>query len=225
MKVSIVVPYRAGCPHRDAAWDFVRARYSDEFPSWDVVVGQSSDGPYNRAEAILDGARKASGDVLLVADADVWCDPTAAVETARDSGWAVPHLMLHRLSCESTKLVLMGFDWRGLPLSTDNPQDSKPYKGNETGTILAIRRDVLLDVPPDIRFVGWGQEDVAWGLALRTLVGQPWRGSEDLMHLWHPPQPRKSRVVGNDVSLELVRRYRKARGDRAAMRALIEEAR
>lgn len=221
MTVSVLVPWTPGCPHREAAWAWAQTRYD---AAYEVVEGRCSDGPYNRSEAILNAAMRSSGDVLVIADADVWCDPTDAVEAVAEHGWAVPHNLIHRLSPESTERVLAGEDWHGLPLSQDNPQDRRPYRGNPTGTLVVMRRDVLFDVPPDPRFVGWGQEDVAWSLALHTLIGKPWRGSADLVHLWHPAQPRKTRVVGNLDSLALYRRYQKAKGRPKAMRALLDEA-
>lgn len=222
MNVSVVIPWRNGCPHRESALTWVQARFAWDHPDWQVVLGESPDGPFNRSAAILDGARRCDGDVILVADGDVWCDTVNAVQVARDAGWAVPHQLIHRLSPESTLLVLGGADWRGLPLSTDNRQDSKPYRGNATGTLVAVRRDVLLDVPPDVRFVGWGREDNAWGRALTVLVGEPWRGSEDLVHLWHPPQERPNRVQANPESEQLWHRYRTA-GLRE-IRELVEES-
>lgn len=224
MNVSVVIPIGGDCPHRAAALRWVTDRYLTEHPDWSIVHadGTTPDG-YSRSRAIVAGAQRAAGDVLLVADGDVWCDSRNAVDAARESGWAVPHRLIHRLSPESTEQVLAGVEWRGLPLSTDNRRDHTPYVGNEAGTLIAIRRDVLLDVPPDVRFVGWGQEDTAWSTALRRLVGKPWRGAEDLVHLWHPPQPRRDRSVGSDANLALARRYAKARRPEA-MRELIEES-
>lgn len=221
MTVSVVVPWSPGCPHRERAWEFVRARYD----GLEIVTGDSPPGPYNRSAAIVNGARRASGDVLLIADADVFLagELDQVVAEATRAGWAVPHLLLHRLSPESTDRVLAGADWRGLPLSTDNAQDRRPYKGNETGTMVAVRRDVLLEVPPDVRFVGWGSEDQAWAMALHSIVGAPWRGGDDLVHLWHPPQPRMTRVVGTEENRRLLNRYRRARQSVAAMRSLVDE--
>ena len=224
MKVSVLVPWSPGCPHREAAWSWVRARYAHNVPDWEIITGEGNtpDG-YSRTRAILDAFSRATGDILVVADADVWCDPRQAVAHTAEHGWAIPHTLIHRLSLESTTAVLAGADWRGLPLSTDNPQDSRPYRGHPTGTLVVLRRDVLASVPPDPRFVGWGQEDDAWNLALTTLAGAPWRGADDLVHLWHPAQPRQSRTVGTDANLALFRRYRNARRRPAVMRALIEE--
>lgn len=226
MTVSVVLPIGGDCPHRAAALAWVSDRYQREHPDWELVYadGSTSTG-YSRSQAILAGARMASGRVLLVADGDVWCDARSAVQAAVEAGWAVPHRLMHRLSRESTELVFGGADWRGLPLSTDNTQDSKPHAASLTGAMVAVRRDVLLDVPPDVRFVGWGQEDKAWSAALHCLVGVPWCGAEDLVHLWHPAQPRKSRVVGSDAGKALWHRYRAAARDKVTMRALIEETR
>lgn len=226
VNVSVLVPWTPGCPHREAAWAWVQQRYADEFPEWQIVTGEGDtpDG-YSRSRAILDAASRASGDVYVIADADVWCHPGLAVLAAIDTGWSIPHTLVHRLSPDSTEQVLAGADWDGLPLSTDNAQDSRPYKGNETGTLLVIRADTLRLVPPDARFVGWGQEDSAWSIALRTLVGPPWRGTDDLVHLWHPAQPRQTRVTGSAAGKALLRCYQKARRNPAAMRSLIEEAR
>jgi hypothetical protein len=218
VNVSVVVPWRPGCAHRERAWQWVKARYAWEYPSWQVVLGDSPDGPFNRSAAILDGARKSDGDVVLVADGDVWVDPSRAVIEAEQSGWAIPHLMLHRLTEESSVKVLAGADWRGLPTS------ERPYRGFECGTVVAVRRDVIFDVPPDVRHRWWGQEDQCWALALRCLVGEPWRGVADCFHLWHPPQERMSRTFGTAEGKALLRRYEKARRFPALMRGLIDES-
>lgn len=224
MNVAVVIPWRPGCPHRERALAWMLRRYDLHHP-WDVSLGLSPEGPFSRSAAILDGVSRTDAEVLVVADGDVWCDeiPTA-IDAVAEHGWAIPHRLVHRLSEESTTAVLAGADWRGLPLSADNRQDARPYVGHETGTLVVLRRDVLELAPPDPRFVGWGQEDDAWSCALRTLVGPPWRGRADLVHLWHPSQPRISRQVGNRQSLALAGRYRAAKNRPDRMRSLIEEA-
>lgn len=222
--VSVLVPWREEAdPYRRWAWRWVQERYEAAHPDWELVTGACEDGPFNRAAAILDAARAASGDVFVVADADVWVDPQPAVDHVGEYGWAIPHKLVYRLSQDSTDKVFDGADWRGLPLSTDNPQDSRPYVGHETGTMFVIQRDVLFDVPPDVRFVGWGSEDDAHACALRCLVGTAWRGEADLVHCWHEPQPRMTRVVGNESNKALLARYREARRSRASMLALLDE--
>lgn len=223
MSVAVVVPWRPGCVHRERAWAWVRARYAEHHPDWLVIEGAPGDGPFSRSRAILDAAGRTDAAVLVVADGDVWCDPLPAVEEVQATGWAVPHRMIHRLSQESTERMLAGEPWPGLPLSHDNPQDRRPYVGRETGTLVVLTREAFEAAPPDRRFVGWGQEDTAWSIALRRIVGPPWRGRDDLVHLWHPPQPRLNRRVGSSDSMALLARYRRARTPEQT-KALIAEA-
>lgn len=227
MNVAVVLPWRAGCPHRERALTHVTGRYTAIHPDWELIVQDAPPGLFSRAACIIDGAARTDADVIVAADSDVWCTGiAAAVDAVGEHGWAVPHLMVHRLSAESTDMVIdEGAAWEGLALSSENRRDSRPYKGYLGGGITVIRRDVLERVPPDRRMAGWGSEDEAWALALRTLVGPPWRGDADLVHLWHPPQPRLSRSVGTRENRALLNRYHRARNKPAAMRALVEEGR
>jgi len=231
-RVAVLVPWRPGCPWRERAWEHIRARY--EHVGVDVVTGTTDVPGFSRTQAILDARSRSTADVFVVADADVipvdsldergqgamW----VGVDQALERGWSVPHGLLHRLSPDATEQLYAGADWRGLPLSTDNQQDSRPYRVHEGGTFLIVEASAFDEAPPDPRFVGWGQEDDAWAHALRTLIGRPWRGSADLVHCWHPAEPRRTRIVGNDANVRLLARYRHARTT-SAMHALIEEAR
>lgn len=224
MNVAVLVPFRGGDPHRDRAWSWVRSRY--EQAGFDIVVGTSNAAGFSRTQAILDARHQADADVLIVADADVWPEGLDdGIRYALEHGWAVPNGYLHRLSEQSTWQVLAGVDWRGLPLSADNPHDSRPYKVHPGGTLLVLTAEAFDTAPPDPRFVGWGSEDDAWALTLRCLVGAPWRGDADLVHLWHPPAQRKTRITGNDHNAALLRRYQAARHNPGRMRGLIEEGR
>lgn len=162
-----------------------------------------------------------AGAVVVVADADVWCDGISAAVAAVEAGapWAIPHDLVHRLSETGTAAVLAGAHWRGQPVC------QQPYPGVMGGGIVVARRETLLEAPLDPRFVGWGQEDESWAVALTALAGPPWRGAAPLLHLWHPPQPRLDRRRGSTGGWNLRRRYLRARRDPAAMRQLLDEAR
>jgi hypothetical protein len=222
VSITVLVPWSDTGPERAAAWAWVRSRY--ESAGLHVVTGHSDASGFSRTGAILDARGRTDADVLIVADADVWCDDVdELVAQAFVHGWAIPNL-LYRLSAESTDQVLAGASWRGLPLSTDNPQDSQPYRVHPAGTLLALTAETFDAAPPDPRFVGWGQEDDAWAITLRTLVGPPTRIPADVVHLWHPPQPRRTRVVGNEANVRLLRRYQRAQRRPDRIRALLEEA-
>lgn len=222
MKVAVVFPWRAGCPHRERAREWVQASYADLHPGWVQVLGSCNpDLPFNRSEAILDGARQVDADVYVIADADAWCPKVGlSIEPAVERGWVTPHKMLHRLTAAASELMMAG--------QVNGLRTEEIYPGHHCGTLVTVRRDVLFDVPPDVRFVGWGQEDDAWRIALTELVAQPRRvdgGRHPLFHLWHPPQDRRDRIIGSEAGAALLRRYMDARKVGAgAVMALLDES-
>lgn len=211
--VAVVVPWRGGCQHRARAWEHLKRRY--DLP----VIEAPGPDPWCKAAAVMPAIEATSAQIMVVADADVWCDGlTEAIVAVEDgAAWALPHEFLHRLTEAATLNVLSG--------RPDTATEETPYRGKAGGGIVVAHRDVLLEVPLDPRFIGWGQEDESWGWALTTLVGEAWRGTADLVHLWHPPQQRRERTYGSMEGWWLRRRYAKARRDPVAMRRLIEEVR
>lgn len=216
--VSVVVPWRPDGGPRDSAWEYLAWRWRRTHPNWQVVTGTAPDGPWCKAAAVAEALPRATGEVLIVADADVWCPGvTQAVDAvANGAGWAVPHGLVHRLTPDATMAVLAGGPLLG-------PVVQFPYRGYPGGGMTVLTRETYEQVPLDPRFAGWGQEDESWALALTCLTGAPWRGDAPLWHLWHPPQDRTSRRWGSDASRALWARYCQAAADPDAMRALLAE--
>lgn len=221
MNISVILPWRSGDPGRERSLEYVRRRYADEHPSWQVVIGEVDPSlPWAKAAAIRVGLEKATGSLLVLADADVWTDGVArAVDRVKGgvASWAVPHTQVVRLDQRMTTLVLNGQDFRPSGL------DRRPYTGIVGGGITVIRRELYEEAPLDSRFVGWGHEDEAAGHMWRCLAGQPWRGRAKLWHLWHPAQPKLSPAIGSRESKDLLNRYRSAAYDPRQMRRLIAE--
>ena len=215
--ISVVVPWRDGCRHRQRALDHVVAWWS-QF-GVEVVLGDCPTTGWCKAAAVADGLELATGDVLVIADADVvLADPddfARAVDALGSHGWAVPHRKVHRWDDTQTARIIDG----------DEPQGtaSRVHDGVLGGGIVILTRALYEAVPLDPRFVGWGQEDESWGFALRRLAGSPHRGRSDLWHLWHPPADRMNRKWGSEQSKQLGKRYELARSPER-MRQLIDEA-
>lgn len=221
MSAVIVVPWRFDA-ERAEIWEFVSAHLRTTYPDFDVVLSECGDGPFNRAECIVRAALTSDAEVLIVYDADVILngDLRAAVARVRRSrGWVVPHWHLRRLTPEATAGALSG-----QPLSATMSTSQKPYKGNPTGTLVVIDRALVLAVPPDVRFRGWGQEDEAWGAALTKLAGACHRGPHDLYHLWHTPAERMDRRFGNIDSKALIKRYEQTIRFPKRLRELVDES-
>lgn len=219
MTVEVIIPWRAGCPHRERAFKWVLKRWAQH--PWPVTVAEAPDGPWCKAEVLRPAIEASTADIVFVVDADVWCDgiPQAVAAVEAGAPWVIPHLVVRRLTEAATGRLLAG----GEP--EPNEITEPPYIGVMSGGLVVVRRDVALDVPMSASFVGWGGEDHAWGWALATLIGDPWRGEEPLWHLWHPPAERISRLAGSEASEQLRRRYFSAQNDRPAMRALVEAGR
>jgi hypothetical protein len=199
--------------------DYVRPRYEARWPVRIVVMDAEA---HAKARAVNEAARTSDADVLILADADCWCEgiPLAVEAVERGAAWAIPHRHVHRLTHDATRAVLSGEPLKGKALV------QPPYVGIKGGGIVVVRREVLLDVPWDERYRGWGREDRSWRNAMTTLYPDVWRGRAPLYHLWHPPAPRKGRVVSlSSESEALYARYEAARGDAAAIRELLKGAR
>lgn len=215
MSVSILVPYASGCSWRQRAWDYVRSQYESLHGDWELIEGTCV-GEWSKGAAVRNASEKATGDVLVIADADSYTDPDVlrhAVDIVET--WVIPHLMVYRLRDRSTERVYAG--------ETPRPGWTcrLPYVGPPGGGITVVTRDAYETVRGiDDRYIGWGGEDLSFGWALETLVGPSTRLDAVLWHLWHPhPAPK---LRGSAESEALVAQYTAARYVPRLMRALID---
>lgn len=231
--VLVAVPWAATAPEREAALGWVARQWGSvglQHGQLMLGLGINEAGEWCKALGVENAIRDQPGDILVVSDADVFTDGVVeAIDRVRAGApWVVPHHKVHRLSPLATRDVLDGRPpHAGMPLDRSFGPDLPgiAYAGVMGGGIVVCRRDVYEDCPLDPRFVGWGQEDESWGLALRCLYGPPVRLSEPLWHLWHPPQPRLNRGTGSEAGMALYRRYSKAKRRPEEMQALIAEGR
>lgn len=219
MATAVLIPWRGGCSHREAALRWVAPQYP-----WPVTlcIPTPPDTEWCKAAAVANGLATTDADILVIADADVWCAETREAIAAVEAGatWAVPHIGISRATEAATGAVLAGSHPDQLP---PEALEEPSYRAHLGGGIVVIRRDAYERVPLDPRFIGWGREDDSWGLALKTILGRPAHFRGRLWHLWHPPQERPSRAHGSAANEALYQRYRAANHDPARMAALIEE--
>lgn len=145
MAVEVIVPFAGQCPHRLKALEFTRSRYP-----WPVVVAEGGK-PWSKGRAVTPAVEASSADIIIMADADCCCDGLpAAVEAVRDgAAWAIPHRKVFRLTEEGAARYMETGEY-------GHPFARRPYKGMAGGGFVVARREVMLSIPLDPRFTGWG---------------------------------------------------------------------
>lgn len=224
---DILIPHRSddGGP-RDAHLQWVTDQYHTHFPDWDIHVGTHTQGLWDKAAAVADALAHSSADILIITDNDVWVhspdDLLRAVAATPVAHWALPHTRVYRLDEAATALY------------TDDPTtdprtqnlDRRPYHGVMGGGIFAITRQAYVEHGGlDPRFLGHTGQDISFGYLMQTLVGDPWRGRSDLVHLYHPANPAKSDPALQKTNRALLNRYHRARHRPQAMARLQRETR
>lgn len=183
------------------------------------VVATCSAERFCKADAVNHALERSRASWVAVADADVWAPALvpAALTVMASHPWGRPHDIVHRMNKQATlDCFELGF------FSTEN-LSQKPYHGIDGGGVLIVKREDLLDIPFDARFVGWGGEDASLGYALHTLIGPPYVENQPLFHMWHFAQERDSRQVGNKANEKLRRKYLSCAGRPTQMRQIVEE--
>lgn len=209
--VAVLIPFGNETSWRSKALEYTKAWYEENLEGVRICIGFCT-GRWSKAEAITRALAESSEPVVIVADAD--CITPGIVQAVRSvrqgAPWAIPHLKVYRMNQEATLKIYEGVA-PGSLTGRNAWLDQNPYKGFEGGGITVLRRDVYLDCPLDPAFVGWGQEDEAWAMALNGLYGAPWRGVAPLYHLWHEKPERLSRYAGSAASLARLAAYKEAR--------------
>lgn len=180
MSVSVVIPWRPE-PDRQRAFEWVRHHYEVLFADWELVCADA-EGPWSRARSLNAGVENASGEVLVLADADCIA-PAAelrALASTDDLSWGRPFDRLLRLRVEETEAVLASD-----PAHPELPNREPGNTGSGTGGVVVLRRELFGDGFHE-DFEGWGAEDNWLAAQLRRQVGAGQHLPGVLTHLWHP---------------------------------------
>ncbi|HEX3048660.1 MAG TPA: glycosyltransferase [Bacillota bacterium] len=219
MKVSALIPYKPDFGRRDYLWSVVHNRYLRFLPQVEICIGTDLGEPFCRAKAINEAAKKASGDVFLLVDTDVVFNPDLIGKIISVIGiypWIVPYRNGYRLTEGATNTLLS----QELPLSIQLGALDYEYIEPGPGPLMnAMTRSCFEKIGGlDERFKGYGYEDVAMAISLKTLSGPHFNLEEDIFHLWHPTAeliPRKN--------VELWQRYVAAADNAEAIKNLHNE--
>lgn len=236
--VSIVMP-TGGLIEREEwrrnthAW--VSLRYQLMLPAAEFVEAESTQEPYNRAEARNRAVAKSTGDILFIVDADTVFNIGQIVRGISRvqegaSPWVIPYTTYFNMTQGATVYLCENheptqdidepvYDPDGPPLWEHRIEDSP------AGGWIVPREAYELVGGFDERFgVAWGGDDDAFVLALDTLYGKHGRGPGAALHLWHPRAGLDFEdPLWKSHNAPLLRRYKIAAGRRPQMQRLINE--
>lgn len=222
--LSILIPYRSDGGRRELLFGWVKRRYERLFPEAEIVVGRNEDQPFNRGAARNDAFKRSTGDMLLIADADVVCDVNlvwrAVCMTTRGRRWMIPYSTYYNLDKVTSDRIVAGAPETPVP-----PEDRLGYDHKLSAAVagqLVVPRVAYEEVGGyDERYVGWGYEDTDFAITLNTLWAPVERLDGRCLHLWHDVTNANFEQPMIQVNMNLHRQYEKCKGNALRMREWI----
>lgn len=221
--ISILIPFRCSdTSHprvRNVEW--LKKYWKAQLPAAELILGEDNDWsrPFSKSVAVNDAVSKASGDVLVIVDADGFIsvdtvlECAAEIRDARRRGyplWFVPYRQFYRLTQEASEKLL-----HSDPKHPHQFPEPLPHKyqldGKGTDPKVGHWYGAMIQICPseafcatggwDERFCGWGGEDHAAMRCMDTLYGMHKTMPGQVLHVWHPqigPQGEAEQVHWKD---------------------------
>jgi glycosyl transferase family 7 (putative galactosyltransferase) len=246
--ISLLVPFRVAPDDsqddRARNWSWLQRYWERELPEAEIVLGHYDGVPFSKTAAVNDAAGRASGEVLVILDADCYLDGqviTDCAERIMDAEargrplWFVPYRHFHRLPPEATEILVQSDPTHPLrfhfPYVVDDGYGAPGVAGHHYGALVTIMPAAgFWQVGGmDERFVGWGGEDIAFMHAVDTLYGRHRTSNNDVFHLYHAGIGSSwdtRRWSGQSAYMpqhRLAMRYSMSRFDQMRMRSLVDE--
>jgi hypothetical protein len=211
--ISIIIPISNTMEaERKRNLDYLQKRCSILFPAAEIIVETDNSGneDYCKGRAINNAAKRASREVLLIADADVVFTQEQILNSLpflNDYAWVLPYTYLYKINQTMSNIVVKYPIDDNLPsLSTEAFLTILTRQNPRNGALQLLTKESFNAVGGyDERFVGWGDEDVAFCCALQSIVGKGYCYNDKIYHLWHPQQssykPHKMRTQDKNYKL------------------------
>ncbi|MBY6088672.1 galactosyltransferase-related protein [Priestia flexa] len=187
-KVSIIIPISFIDSTRKDAFLFVEKYYKKFFPDYELCIERCDETPFPKSRTINRCVKKSSGDILIIADADILINPKIirnSIKLLDYSPWIIPFNEVINIKKESTAHLLKTTPEWPVPAFLETVK--RPFMGH--GGINIVPRNYFDQIYGfDERFVGWGGEDDAFAASLNALCGYVKRLQNSVYHLWHDRQ-------------------------------------
>ena len=243
-RISLLVPFRTDHAERERNWRWLEAYWRAQMPEAEIIMGTDDHRPFCKTHAVNDAFSRASGDVIVMLDADCYISAATIRECARlirearawgKPLWYLPYRRFYRLT-EEASLRLLATDPAHPKAFPDPPLDSELEShggisfGHWYGALIQVMPREAFEAAGgmDERFRGWGGEDVSFMHAVDTLYGRHKTFNGPVYHVHHPTikgtWAMTRQWAGQDkpeMNDALSSKYEDAVGDKEMMRQLI----
>jgi hypothetical protein len=244
--ISLLVPFRSDGERRTETWRWLEEYWQFWLPGAEIIMGRDGHFPFCKTGAVNDAFRRARGDIVVILDADCYIDHAVILSCAsqiraarrrRRRMWFVPYRHFYRLTDAASRLVLDSYPqnpyrFGAPPPAGDVEESSGQSVGHWYGALIQIMPKEAFEIAGgmDLRFRGWGAEDISFMNAVDTLYARHRTTRNQVLHMWHPHIGTlhvEREWVGQDGpggNNQLATRYQGAYGRPDRMRALTREA-
>jgi glycosyltransferase involved in cell wall biosynthesis len=257
--ISILVPFYSSpsANQRTLNWNWLYEYWKFHLPGAEIIMGidekvNINNQPFSKACAVNYAAKRALGDIFVIADADGYISTDSVLKCAMEirkarkkkhTLWFIPYRKFFRLNeSASKKLLQTNSNNKYHEPETDEILITKDFNGL-SGSVHGHRYGALFQIMPreafkitggwDERFRGWGGEDVTAMRVMDTLYGPHKTLPSSVSHIWHPfvtvenNQKIISRIWDNQENYKsngnLSNRYFRALGNVEKIKALVNE--
>ena len=188
--LTVIIPYCPDGGRRDINLSFVHKRLKAILPEAEVITPIQEQAPFSRSFTCNYGAKHASGDVLLICDADMGFEYDRienGLKIVHTVPWIAPMNQKWDYTWQaSNRLLGMAPDveLKSLDLELSRKWGAERCRG---GAMLMITKENYFKIGGfDERFNGWGFEDNAFFLLANAMLGEFVETDNIAYHLWHP---------------------------------------
>lgn len=198
MRLAFLIPFRTDNGHRQRLYDYVTDRIKLFFPDAGIYTHAGMESTeFNRSAAINHAFTMMKGEeIVIVNDADTVWNASSILggifSLVHDGRFVIPYTRYNILDIPSTESILeddvgrilahTSYDYDIVVEANRHVFHAPPV----SGVVMLRSTDFEALGGFDSRFIGWGEEDVAFTIRASKLLGRPVRCMGDVWHLWHP---------------------------------------
>lgn len=234
VKLSFLIPFRDADGTRTRAKEWIVARWRHHYPDAEFVI-EPDDGidPFCKSMAVNAAAKKATGDVFAILDADTWVQTEHVDEglgiIERTGRWVIPARRSLRLTRDYSEQIMKVKPDESFPRLVSR-RSTVEQAGLVAGFLHLVPRHAFEAVGGmDERFRGWGGEDTSFIRALDVVHGKHVQLHGLVISLWHERPRQHGRIwlgqteAHNVQRNDLGHRYTVAGFRKERMMALLQE--